>query len=180
MQANYGYGVSRASIQQVLDSTPQTPQFAATRDALQQLIIGDTVRAEPFTYNIVYRAAAGGNAIAAAALNQIGSFTVQADADFLILAQSYDVNTANASTTFNTRPQPNLSVVLTNTGANYAYMDQAMPVPNIFGLGWDTFELPEAIFLAAKATMQSNVSNFDPATAFNLVLSFHGVKLFKS
>lgn len=180
MQANYGYGVSRQSIQQVLDSTPQTPGFQATRDALQQLIVGDTVRAEPFTYNIVYRAAAAGNAIAAAAVNQIASFTVQADADFLILAQSYDVNTGNASVTFNTRSIPNLSVVLTNTGANYAYMDQAMPVPDIFGYGWDTFELPEAVFLAAKSTLQANVTNFDPATAFNLILSFHGVKLFKS
>lgn len=180
MNANYGYGISRQSLQNLLDATPNSPQFAATRDAIQQLIVGDNVRAEPFTYSIVYRAAAGGNAIAAAAVNQVGSFTVQADADFLILARAYDANTGNVSLTFNTRLIPNIGVLLSNTGSNYAYSDVPEMLGASYGYGYDSFEMPEPVFVAAKATIQANVTNFDPATAFNLVLHYQGVKLFKA
>jgi hypothetical protein len=178
MAANdYGNQISKDTLRGIL----QLMLNGATSDAIvakiQSLLAAKQIQPIPYTYNALFRAAAGGNSLASGA-NGIVQINIQADADFLILNQTYDANTANAARTASSFVVPNVNVLLTDTGSGYQMMDQAVPVYSIFGSGQFPYVLPNPKLMPAKATLQVQCTNYDAAAGYNLQLSFNGVKLF--
>lgn len=174
---DYGNQISKDTLRGILQMLYDAPQNDAVRTKIQSLLAARSIQPIPYSYSALYRAAAGGNSIAAGATSivQIG---IQADADFLILNQTYDANTANAARTASTIVVPNANVLLTDTGSGYQMMDQAVPIPSIFGNGQFPYVLPNPKLMAAKATLQVQVTNYDAAAGYNIQLTFNGVKLF--
>lgn len=175
---DYGNQISKDTLRQILNQTPAISGNEAVRSRLIDLISAKTVQAVPYTYNAVYSVAGAANALAAGATNVPVNVNIQADADFLILSQTYDANTANAARTSTTFTVPNASVTLTDTGSGFQMMDQAVPIPSIFGNGQFPFVLPNPKLLTAKATLQVLVTNYDAVAGYNIRLSFNGVKLY--
>ena len=175
---DYGNQVTKDTLRQILDNLPNIPQNAAVQNRIISLISSKTVQAIPYTYSAIYAVAGAANALAAGAANVPVNVNIQADADFLILTQTYDANTANGARNAGNFVIPNVSVILTDTGSGYQLMDQAVAVPALFGNGQFPFVLPNPKLLPAKATLQILATNYDAAAGYNLRLSFNGVKLY--
>ena len=153
MAQDYGTQITKSMVRQIYDATPNTPENQGVLDSMMRLLTAQNVQPIPYTYNAVYSVAGAASALAAGAVNVPFQVTIQADADFLILNQTYDCNTANAARTANT-------------------------VPALFGNGQFPYVMPQPKYLQAKATLLVLVSNYDAAAGYNLRLSFNGVKLY--
>lgn len=175
---DYGNQVTKDTLRQILDQLPNTRENQAVQNRLVSLLAAKTIQPIPYTYTVRYFSAGAANSLPAGAANVPSQVSIQADADFLILTQTYDCNTANAARTANNIVIPNVSVTLTDTGSGYQMMDQAVNVPAIFGNGQFPFVLPNPKLMPAKATLQVLASNFDAAAGYNLFLYFNGVKLY--
>lgn len=169
--------VNKDTLRAILDQTPNTPQNAQLRSSLIALITKKTIQPIPYTYSAAFWTTGAANNLAAGAVG-VGNVPIQADADFLILNQTYWASTANAAVASGTYVYPNATVLLQNTGSGYQFMDQAVPVTSIFGNGQFPYVLPSPQLLPAKATLQVTVTNRDAAAGYNIILSFNGVKLF--
>jgi len=170
--------MSPKEIEALLAATPDIPENAGLVQTILALMAAARVVKFPFTYNAVFRAAAGGNSIAAAG---VGNANVQIDAGapFMIVSQTYDANTANAARTAATQVIPNATVLLTDTGSNRTMMDVAVTISSIFGNGQFPFILPEPKLMQANSQLQVQVTNFDAAAGINIQLSFIGYKIYK-
>jgi hypothetical protein len=124
-----------------------------------------------FTYEVDFSALLAGS-------SQTQSFTIQADADFLLSKLAYSANIANAAYEDATRPIPNVSVLIQDTGSGRNLMNLAVPLASIFGTGQLPFILPRQRIFLANATVNVTLNNFDAATAYNCRLSFIGEKGF--
>lgn len=176
---DYGQ-ISKDTLMKLLQSLPNTPDNQAVYAYLQDLVQAGTVQAIPYTYNVVYWLTGANNALAAGAANTPANLSVQADADFLILNQTFVANTANAAQTANSEiVSPNIQLYISDTGSNMAWMDQAVPVGAIFGTGKLPYVLPEPKLVKAKSTIQVLATNNDAAAGYNLRLAFNGVKLYQ-
>lgn len=174
------YGrITKETLRMLLEQVPPTRDNEEVRQQLLALITQETIDPKPYTYSAVYAATGAANSLAAGVVNSPYNINVQADADFLVIAQTYDANTANAARNAGTIVIPNVNVLLTDTGAGYQMMDQAVPVPNMFGTGAQPFILPQPWLWKAKSTIQVQATNYDAAAGYNLRLSFIGVKLFR-
>ena len=174
----YGNQITKDMIRALLDQTPNTAQNQNVITAMSRLLAAKNIQPIPYTYNAVYWTTGAANNLAAGATNVPANVNIQADADFLILNQTYDANTANAARTAGTYVVPNATIIMTDTGSGAQMMDQATPIANIFGNGQFPFVLSQPKLLTAKATLQCLVSNIDAAAGYNIRLSFNGVKLY--
>lgn len=175
---DFGNQITKDTLRAVLANTPNTPENQNVIAHLYALLEAKTIQPIPYSYSAVYQVAGGANALAAGVVNVPFSINIQADADFLILNQTYDANTANAARNAGTIVIPNIDVLLIDTGSGYQLMDQAVPVNTIFGTGEFPYVLPQPKLMPAKSTLQVLVSNFDAAAGYNLQLVFSGVKLY--
>jgi len=175
---DYGQ-ITKTTLINILNATPRTNENQAVINALLGYINQDTIQAVPYTYSAVYWTTGAASYLASGASNSPANVNIQADADFLILNQTYDANNNNASTTVSARLYPGVNVTISDTGSGMSWMDQAVPVPAIFGTGMFPYVLPEPKLCLAKATIQVLASNTDQTTGYNLRLMFNGVKLFK-
>lgn len=174
-----GNQVSKDQLRQLLDMTPNTPENDNTRRALVDLITAANIVAMTYTYTAnFYTAGAASNLLHGATPTTL-LLTIQADADFLIINQTFDANIANAARTTGADPVPNINVLLTDSSTSMNMMDSAVPVANIFGDGFQPFILPSPKLLRANSNFQIQAQNYDAAIDYNLFLSFNGVKLFK-
>jgi hypothetical protein len=57
-------------------------------------------------------------------------------------------------------------------------MSTAAPVPSLFGLGREPYQLKNPRWFRANTQVTVAVSNFDAADTYNLRLSFIGTKFF--
>ncbi len=122
-----------------------------------------------FTYGIRIQALA-------ASAQQPGSFTVDAGWDFLwSKATYYAINNAGGVVVTN----PNLSIIITDTGTGRAMSNIPIAVPGIFGTGDLPFILPTQKLFQARATVSVQLINNDAAITFsNIYLQFVGTQLF--
>lgn len=176
---DYGNQITKDTIRELLDRLPDSPMNDQIRRAMLNLLTARNIQPIPYTYLANLSAAGAANALAAGAVNTPVNVNIQADADFLVLNQTYDANSLNAARTSGTVVVPNATVLITDTGSGYQMMDQAVPIGTIFGTGEFPYILPEPKLLPAKATLQLLFSNYDAAAGYNLRLAFNGVKLFK-
>lgn len=170
-------GITKDTLRDVMANIPDTRDNAAVRGYIADLLSRQNVEITPYTYNAVYWTTGAANNLAAGATNIPVNVNIQADADFLVVNQTYDANTANAARTANSIVVPNVTVLLVNTASGYQMMDQAVAVPLIFGTGQYPYVLPAPLLLPAKATLQVLATNYDAAAGYNLRLAFNGYKI---
>lgn len=112
--------------------------------------------------------------------NQTQQLTIQADSDFEVQQIAYHATIADAAYLYNTRPIPNVTAILTDTGSGRQLMSAAAPLPS-FASGLNG-ELPG--FLPTFKTFQRNSAiqlqlfNFDAAASYILTVSLIGRKIF--
>ena len=115
-------------------------------------------------------------AVGASLTNQI---IIQADADFEWIEAVYEFDLAAAAYLYNTRPMPNMTVLIVDGSSGRQLMNNAVPVVNIFGRPEMPYVMPITKTFKANATIQFTATNFDAAvTTGNLRLSLIGVKHF--
>lgn len=165
--------MSKAELQALYNAAPKTDQNAQLLQMIEDLLRSKQVIKKPFTYSTTFS-----NATLTAGATVTNNIAIQSDAPFLIQAQTYTADVAAAGQTAATATYPLCNVLLTNTGAGMQLMNQAVPVTQLFGNGQFPFVLPEPLLLDARANLQVQVTNRDAAQAYNLNLSFVGVKLF--
>lgn len=165
--------VDKSVIRTLLDNTPNTRENAGLIDMLNRMYSSKSIIRKPYTYSTAFAALASG-------ANQTNQIAIQADSDFLIMAQTFHANVANGAQTESNFTYPLITVLLTDTGSGAQLMDSAVSVPQMFGNGQFPFVLPEPQYLVARGNLAVQVSNYDAAATYNLRLSFHGVKLFAS
>lgn len=104
---------------------------------------------------------------------------IQADADFEWIQSCYEFDVAAAAFTYSTRPMPNMSIRINDTGSGRQLMNDAVPVTSIFGQPENPYVLPISRTFKANATIEFTATNFDAAVATgNLRLSLIGFKQF--
>ena len=172
-----GNQITRDTLRAIRDTLPNTSDNQQVYDMITTLLTKKVIQPVPYTYNAIFWTTGAANNIAAGA-NATTNIQIQADADFLILNQTFNANTANAAVTFGTAVYPNATVLLTNTGSGFNLMDAPTPIPSIFGNGQFPYVLPNPMPLPAKSTLQVQVFNIDNAAGYNIRLSFNGVKLY--
>jgi hypothetical protein len=106
------------------------------------------------------------------------TFTIQADSDFLWQDACYYADIAQAAFTVNSQPVPNVAVTIQDTSSGRLLMSTAAPVPSLFGLGREPYQLKNPRWFRANTQVTVAVSNFDAADTYNLRLSFIGTKFF--
>ncbi len=105
-------------------------------------------------------------------------FTIQSDSDFLWQQATYAADIAAAAYTIDSQPVPNISIQIQDTSAGRYLMTGPVPVPNVFGLGREPFELKNPRWFRSNSTVVITALNFDAAVEYNLRLSFIGTKFF--
>ncbi len=166
--------ISKQQIQAWLQMMPPTPENMPVIQTLQNLMQSPDIVKDTFTYSTSFS-----NANLTAGNTVTNNLAIQADADFIILAQTFEADVAAAGQTFSSATYPLVNVLLTDTGSGRQLMNQAVPVPSIFGNGQFPFVLPQPKKLDARSNLAVAVTNRDAAQAYNLTLNFIGAKLFK-
>jgi len=108
-----------------------------------------------------------------------GNINIQADSDFLLQKLTYAADIAAAAFTDSTRPIPECTIIITDTGSGRQLSESAVPIPAFFGTGELPFILPTPRLFLARSTISLVVTNFDAAVTYNLRLSFIGYKLYQ-
>ncbi len=104
---------------------------------------------------------------------------IQADADFEWVQSCYNFTLADAAYLYNTRPIPNMSVRINDTGSGRQLMNTDVPVTAIFGQPENPYVMPITRTFKANATIEFTATNFDAAvTTGQLRLSLIGFKQF--
>lgn len=165
--------MTKSDIKALLDAMPDTPQNQGLIAFLKRQFNAPRVIKKPFTYGTSFLAAAF-----TAGTTITNNIAIQSDAPFLIQSQTYTADVAAAGQTAANATYPLANVLLTNTGSGDQMMNQSIPVTQVFGNGQFPYVLPEPKLLDARANLQVQANNRDAAQAYNLFLSFNGVKLF--
>jgi hypothetical protein len=163
----------------MLAVTPNTQGNQQLIARMQDLLAAPVVRQVPYTYSAVWWTTGAANNLAAGAVDSPQNIVIRAEADFLVLAKSFDANTANAARNPNNFVIPNVRILETNLSTGFQYMDQRLPVPAMFGgPNEPQVSLPVPLLWQAKTTIQILASNYDAAAGYNLFLLYSGVQLY--
>ena len=125
----------------------------------------------------VYESQAIGLAPAASANDTI---QIEADSIFILQKLAYHADIAAAAFTDSTRPVPNVTVQLTDTGSGRQLFNEPIPIPSIFGTGQLPGILPNPRLFERNSTIQVAYTNFDAAATYNIRLAFVGYKLYST
>lgn len=155
----------------------QNPQAAA--DALMDLAEQTKILRIPSTLSVSFGALAPFDAGAIAAAGGVQQFPIPipADAPFMIVSGTYHADIAGAAITAATRPYPNITVMLTDTGGQQQLADKQVPVTSLYGDGQFPFVWPEPKIMPANGTLLVQVTSQEAANATNLRLVHHGYKM---
>src|SRR5262245_3653167 len=103
--------------------------------------------------------------ITAVAGNDTQQVIIQDDSDFELLALMYHFTLANAAFLSGTRPIPNWTVQITDTGSGAALFNVPVPLDSIAvnGESGSPRPLPASRYFRRNSTIQIQVFNFDAA-----------------
>lgn len=124
-----------------------------------------------FTYEVDFTALAAG-------APQSSSIQIENSSDFLWQKATFFADIAAAAQTQSGQVLPLATVLLTDSGSARQLMNSAVPIPNMFGVGYSPFILTVPKKFLARSSITVAVTNFSAATTYNIRLSFIGVKLF--
>lgn len=104
---------------------------------------------------------------------------IQADSDFELLQLMYAADIALAAYVWNTRPIPNISAVITDTGSGRQLMNGSVPLTAIAGIAEQPAWLPQTKIFQRNATVSLQLTNFDAAVTYNVRVTMVGRKIFQ-
>jgi hypothetical protein len=103
---------------------------------------------------------------------------IEADSRFILQKLSYQADIAAAAYTDSTRPWPNVSIQLVDTGSGRQLMQNPIPLTSFMGTGELPFYLPNPRAFDRNSTIQVAFTNFDAAVTYNIRLAFIGYKIY--
>lgn len=161
---------------------PQGPQRPVRRggmgDAPMQPGQLTDVNGNPYRYRDFFVYQVDFLALAAGA-TATGTFTVQADSDFIWEKATYLADIAAAAVTHDVQIVPLVTILITDTGSGRQLMNSAVPIPNLFGAGELPFIVPRPRQFRSQSTVSVQVTSYVAAgTTYNLHLSLIGEKGF--
>jgi len=118
----------------------------------------------------------------AIALNasQQQSALMPADSEFEMMQIAFHMTIANAAFVYNTRPIPNMTALITDTGSGRQLMNSPVPLSALAGYGSSPFLLPVTRIFAPNSQIQMTLTNFDAAVATaNIIITLLGRKIFQ-
>lgn len=115
----------------------------------------------------------------AAAGTATDTINIDTSSEFHWVMANYEADIAAAAFTDSTRPIPNVTIQLTDTGSSRQFFQAAIPIPSIFGTGEQPFYLPIEQVFRPNSTIVCDFTNFDAAVAYNIRLALIGWKDFK-
>lgn len=124
----------------------------------------------------VYEAAALALASGASANDTI---QIEANSDFWLQKLTYQADIAAAAFLSSTRPIPNVTLQITDSGSARQLMNNPIPIPSFFGTGELPFILPNPRKFEKNTVIQLAFTNFDAAVAYNVRLAFIGYKIYE-
>lgn len=131
----------------------------------------DTVRRDFYVYEAEALAI-----LPAGSANDI--INIEADSDFILQKFAFQADIAAAAYTDATRPWPNISVQLIDSGSGRQLMQNPIPVTSFMGTGELPFILPNPRKFLRNSTIQVAFTNFDAAVTYNIRLAFIGYKIY--
>lgn len=108
-----------------------------------------------------------------------GSFTVQADSNFLWQYGCHMSDLAQAAETASGLVIPLVTATITDSSSGRQLMSAGVPVGSIFGNGTLPFLLPTPRFFRAQTTVTVSLTNYSAANNYQIKLQFIGTKFFK-
>ena len=117
--------------------------------------------------------------IAPLGVSQTLQVQIQADSDFELLQLMYAADIALAAYVWNTRPIPNISAIITDTGSGRQLMNGAVPLSAIAGIAEQPAWLPQTKIFQRNATVALQLTNFDAAVTYNVRVTMVGRKIFQ-
>jgi hypothetical protein len=151
-------------------STGQAPRAATVPP-----VVSDMQRTQMFEDFFIYNANFAALAPAAVATQVIN---IQADSHFKWSEATYEADIAAAAFLDGTRPIPNVTVQIQDSGTGRTLFNAPIPIPSIFGTGQLPFILPIPRVFMARSSITLTATNFDAAVTYNLRLALIGTKLF--
>jgi hypothetical protein len=122
-----------------------------------------------FIYPVSFLALANG----ATATQQL---TFDASSDFTWYYGCYTADVAAAGQTQSSRTFPLINILITPTDTAAQFMQAAVPLTHMFGVGENPFVMPAPRIIPARSAITFQVTNRDAAQTYNLFLSLIGVK----
>ena len=104
---------------------------------------------------------------------------IQADSDFELLQLMYAADIALAAYVWNTRPIPNITAIMTDTGSGRQLMNGAVPLTAIAGIAEQPAWLPQTKVFQRNASVSLQLTNFDAAVTYNVRVTMVGRKIFQ-
>lgn len=114
----------------------------------------------PFIYELPVVQNLAVNAISNAAQVQFDQ-----SSDFMWTHSCYDFSLANAAYTDATRPIPNMSVIINDSGSGRNLQNSAVPVGHVFGKTGEPLPRPAPYLVSGGSTLSFTFTNFDAAVA---------------
>lgn len=110
-----------------------------------------------------------------------GFIQIEADSDFLIQKLTYFSDIDGSAQQFQTMDIPLVTIVVVDTGSGRQIMNQAIPIPSLFGDGRLPYILPTPKLFTKNTRINVTVTNFSSATEYdNIYINFEGKKIFTS
>lgn len=103
---------------------------------------------------------------------------IEAESDFLIQKLSYFADIAGATQTLSSVVVPLVSIVILDTGSGRQIMNNAVPIPSLFGDGREPYILPIPKLFTKNSRINVTFANFSAGTTYRLWLNFLGKKIF--
>ena len=103
---------------------------------------------------------------------------IEADSDFILQKFAWQADVAAAAYTDSTRPWPNVTIQLVDSGSGRQLMQNPIPVTSFMGTGELPFILPNPRKFLRNSTIQVAFTNFDAAVTYNIRLAFIGYKIY--
>lgn len=114
------------------------------------------------------------DSLAAGASSSV-QINIQANSDFMINKIVFAVFDA---ATGDIVADPNMTVNLVDAGSGLSLFDNPQPIGNVAGTAQLPFVPPVAKLLKAKSTLSVQYANRSAVTLYNIIITFHGSKLY--
>lgn len=141
-------------------------------DAIEQFVQrfypGYSLLLTPYGYNLTFLALAAG-------ANTTQQLNISANADFILLGMSHRANVAAAGQTVSTKTAPLARVLITDSGSNEQFTQQAIDLENYSSNSHEGPDLDYPRIIGGRSSLQVQMFNYDAAQAYNIDLFLHGV-----
>lgn len=125
---------------------------------------------EPYHYSLTFTGLAAG-----ASATQL--LTINSNADFVLTQLNHHANVANAAQNASTKTVPLVNAVITDTGSQRPFFNSATDLENVSANLNPNRVLPYPRWLAGNTSVQVQLTNYDAAATYNVLLTLSGVSV---